>query len=69
MSPLVAGLLGGLAGNYFSDDKNKNLLGMFGKQAQANPQTMRDPQAMIGGQPHVGNQQTMQQPQQEGGFL
>ena len=73
MSPLVAGLLGGLAGNYFSDDKNKNLLSMFGKQAQANPQTMIDPQAMIGGQPHVGNQpQMMQQPQpqqQGGGFL
>ena len=73
MSPLVAGLLGGLAGNYFSDDKNKNLLSMFGKQAQANPHTMIDPQAMIGGQPHVGNQpQMMQQPQpqqQGGGFL
>lgn len=66
MSPLVAGLLGGLAGNYFSDDKNKSLLDMFGKQANA--KTMIDPQAMIGGQPHVGPQ-IQPKPQQGGGFM
>ncbi len=42
MTPLVAGVLGLLGGNYLAD-KDKNLLGMFGKQAQANPKTMIDP--------------------------
>jgi len=76
MTPLVAGLLGGLAGNYFSGDKEKSLLDMFGKNAKANPKTMTDPQTMIGGQLHVGNQPQQQQqpqqtqpPQQGGGFM
>jgi len=68
MTPLVAGVLGLLGGNYLAD-KDKNLLGMFGKQAQANPKTMIDPQAMIGGQPHVGQPQPQPQPQQSGGFM
>lgn len=70
MTPLVAGVLGLLGGSYLNKDNN-SLLDMFGKQAQAKPQnhqTMIDNKALIGGQPHVGNQ-PQPQPQQQGGFL
>lgn len=79
MSPLVAGLLGGLAGNYFSGDKEKNLLDLLGKKSNANPPTdpnlpLTDPNVRIQGveqgfAPRPPQPQSQPQPQQSGGFL
>jgi len=77
MSPLVAGLLGGLAGNYFSGDKEKNLLDLLGKKANANPQTdpnlpPTDPDVRIQGVKQgfaPRPPQPQPQPQQGGGFM
>ena len=55
MNPLLGGLLGSLAGNYLSDKEDGTIwdkLGFSSANAQS-PQTMTDPMAQVGGQPHV----------------
>jgi len=76
MNPLLSGLLGNMAGNYLSDDKEGTVwdkLGFSGANAQP-PEQMTDPGVQIGGQPHVNiPQQTVQQqtppPVEEQGFM
>jgi hypothetical protein len=55
MNPLLGGLLGNLAGNYLSDKEDGTIwdkLGFSSANAQS-PETMTDPMAQVGGQPHV----------------
>ena len=55
MNPLLGGLLGSMAGNYLSDKEDGTIwdkLGFSSANAQS-PQTMTDPMAQVGGQPHV----------------
>jgi hypothetical protein len=67
MNPLLGGLLGSMAGNYLSDKEDGTIwdkLGFSSANAQS-PQTMTDPMAQVGGQPHVNMPVTPQQPVQQ----
>lgn len=67
MNPLLSGLLGNMAGDYLSDKEDGTIwdkLGFSSANAQS-PQTMTDPMAQVGGQPHVNMPVTPQQPVQQ----